>query len=1033
MKTVLTKGHAPLPIKSEIRARIESGRSDTVLQIVPTAQARFKRQRECLAYAPNQAVAGLHVHTLEDLIQRLYNRIGERQTISHGLQMVWLRDIVDQQSLTALKPHDEIAVSHGTVTRLVGTINQLKTSGVLPSDLQRDLSDSESSERDKLSELVAIYEAYQEKLGDQWIDRGGIHRAVASSAEPHTLIEAVFPSVSLVVVEDFDVFSPPDFNTLANIAQAPQIGMAIVLDFDEQNESLFGHVKENSDRFISLGFEQVKETEADNPPISHFSSNLFHQDRWSQSTVKKLDLTQQVTLLEASDRTREVELTARLIKQLVLSNPSVALDRICVTYYNLEIYAPLIREIFPLYGIPYSSDLGGSLADSPLVTAIFALLQEISNPTNQQNRGKAEQSPYFAVDDFGALIDEVSLKGRMAPETFQQALDQLIETVQVRQQILNRAGIPPTIIAQEAGAYRDFRSLINELVDYLGQEYGTESKHSLWDYINWLRLMATEASYHAQTPNNGGIRILPLFQTKMLDFDVVILGGLIDGEFPAAFHPDPLLPPNRSATEPEQLRENRFLFYQTFKCSRSHLYLTVPQTNEGVELVLSPFIGELQRVAEIEVLENWDTGQFGDLAADHSVQLSAEGFLKHYGKFVWETQEVPDLPNTDTANQVLSSTVCPVIEHNIRIERSRVHTHALPQYEGELTPNLLSPSSRCELEGYRQRIYSVSQLESYGKCPFQYFSRYLLSLSQKEEDDDEGLTALEKGDLLHDILFEFYNTRRDKPPICDHTDSEFDETVIQLKQIAEKHLNAVGKHGLFWEIDVEMLIGGHGRLGILPTFLEGERARNFEVQPRYFEVGFNVSHKPDQVDPDLSSAETVTVGDIRLGGKIDRIEIGDGIFTIGDYKTGSGSYLPKINDILEGRSLQLPLYLAVAEQLLRQSNPGQFKKTGAVYYTLRDDCKVELGAGDKAYNKKAFYADPRNGQLLPNARKRVENLESLVDIAIAHANRYVASISGGEFPLTHHDQSAVCGYCSFKRICRVGAFAEEEAGALADF
>ena len=1032
MKTVLTKGHAPLPIEAEIRARIESGRSDTLLQIVPTAQARSKRQRESLAYAPNRAVAGLHIHTLEDLIQRLYGYIGERKsTISRGLQMVWLREIVDQQPLTSLKPYAEIAVSHGTVTQLVNTINQLKTSGILPSDLQPDLSDSESTEYDKLSELVVIYEAYERKLGDQWIDDGGIHRAVASSDETHTLIETAFPSVNLVVVEDFDVFSRPDFDTLARIAQSPQIGMAIIFDFNEQNESLFGHVKENSDGFISCGFQQAKETEADNSSISHFSANLFHKDRWLQSAVEKLDLTQQVTLLQASDRAREVELTARLIKQLTSTKPGFVLDQLCVTYHNPKVYAPLIREIFPLYGIPYSSDLGGSLSDSPLVTAIFALLQAIANPTDRQNWHKVEQSPYFAIDvgaftDVGGLIDKSPLKGQMSPETFQQALDRLLETVQVRQQILNRAGIPPTIIAQEAGAYRDFRSLINELVNHLRQEYGTESKHSFTAYINWLRLMATEASYHAQAPNTDGVRILSLVQTKMLDFDVVILGGLVDGEFPAAFHPDPLLPPNRSATEPEQLRENRFLFYQVFKCFRSHLYLTVPQTNEGVELVSSPFINELQRVAEIEVLENWDTGQFGDLADENSVQLSAEGFLKHYGKFVWETQEVPDLPAPDTANQVLASTVCPLIEHNIRIERSRAHTHALPQYEGTLTPNLLSPLSHCTLEGYRQRTYSASQLESYGRCPFQYFSDYLLNLSQKDDDDDEGLTALEKGDILHKILFEFYDTRRDKPPICEDTDAAFDEAIIQLKQIAEKHLKTVGKQGLFWEIDVEMLIGGHGRLGILPTFLEVERARNFEVQPRHFEVWFGSGHMPAQVDSHLSSTEAVTVGDIRLRGKIDRIELGDGIFTIGDYKTGS--YLPKINDILEGRSLQLPLYLAVAEQLLRKSNPDPVKKTGAVYYTLRDDCKVELGAGDKEYSGIAFKKD-RSGQLLPNAKKGVENLKSLVDIVIEHANRYVASISKGEFPLTSHDQKEVCGYCSFKRICRVGAFDETEAGS----
>ena len=60
-----------------------------------------------------------------------------------------------------------------------------------------------------------------------------------------------------------------------------------------------------------------------------------------------------------------------------------------------------------------------------------------------------------------------------------------------------------------------------------------------------------------------------------------------------------------------------------------------------------------------------------------------------------------------------------------------------------------------------------------------------------------------------------------------------------MKQEAKRHLNRAEK--LFWDIEVERLIGGHGRTGILPTFLEAERKRNLEVQPRYFEVEFGPS------------------------------------------------------------------------------------------------------------------------------------------------------------------------------------------------
>ena len=178
-----------------------------------------------------------------------------------------------------------------------------------------------------------------------------------------------------------------------------------------------------------------------------------------------------------------------------------------------------------------------------------------------------------------------------------------------------------------------------------------------------------------------------------------------------------------------------------------------------------------------------------------------------------------------------------------------------------------------------------------------------------------------------------------------------------------------------------------------------------------------------------------------MAGRIDRIELGNGMFVIGDYKTGRST--PRLNDILEGRSLQLPLYLAVVEQLLRQHSCSiegfeddleSFQGVGGVYYVLQEKSGAELGIGDRDYNKRAFQASSQNRQLLPNRWYEIEDTQddsdsdavrSVVNEAIEHANQYVHSIADGDFQLTHHDKTKVCRYCSFKRICRVGVIAEE--------
>ncbi|RKU35940.1 hypothetical protein C6496_15185 [Candidatus Poribacteria bacterium] len=95
---------------------------------------------------------------------------------------------------------------------------------------------------------------------------------------------------------------------------------------------------------------------------------------------------------------------------------------------------------------------------------------------------------------------------------------------------------------------------------------------------------------------------------------------------------------------------------------------------------------------------------------------------------------------------------------------------------------------------------------------------------------------------------------------------------------------------------------------------------------------------------------------------------------------------------------------------------------------------MELGIGDRDYNGRAFQVSSRSGQLLPNSRYPIEGIqtdsdsdviETIVDVAVEHANQYVHSIADGDFQLTSHDKTKVCRYCSFKRICRVGVIAEE--------
>ena len=1060
MITTLTKGQVSLPIDHEIRTRLEDDRADTFLHIVPTDYAHRKWCREYLKNTPSRAVAGLHIYTLGDLVRRLYGRLntGRRHT-GVGIQTVWTHQIMDEEQLPFFRPQPDTHVPQGTARQLRGAVNHLKTNGVGWQQLQADSISEDVDAPSKLADLITFYKAYEVRLGSQWVDRAGIHRAVSkyltrSPDRAERLMKKAFPNVDLVVVSGLDALFPHDSAILTGIANLPSIKMGILLDLNEGNESLFGHIKADYDRFLNCGFERHGgETETpDAAPIGsgfkatrdlHFGRNLFCTDRRQESAIEKLALTDQISLLYPPNRIQEVEEIAKLIKRLALNQSPPALNQICITFNKLDTYAPLIREIFPLHGIPYTLEWSESLEKSTVIMSIFALLEQLRGGAPPQTREKLSRSPYFQIDNQNVEIDDCGLNAELSPDAFRESFDRLMASLKVHQQILKGSWESKTrVAAHKMNAYREFRRLIDELVEFLIMESEAEVRYSLGRYISWLRLMTSESTYQWGNPNDDGVWILPLNQTKDLSFDTVILGGLVDGEFPAVFRSDTFQPSQWRGTELEQLYEDRFLFYQALTLYQKQLYLLSPKHDGDVELVPSAFIDELQRIAEINTLTDDDRTLF-----------STENFLKNYGVHVWEHVKTEDV-ETPAIPSTISPTL-PLIVHNVRVEKSRTVpaekngtvTHKLPQYEGHLLPNLLSQASHRALEQRRDRTYSVSQLETYGECPFRYFSDRVLNLNPTEEEET-GLTNMEKGSLAHRILFEFYDRRRDAFPIHACEDVEFTEAVNLLQHIAQYHLNQAEDRRhlnrsdkLFWDIEVERLIGGHGRTGVLPAFLDAERKRDLEVQPRYFEVEFGPSVRSEPTDPQLGSTEAMMVGEVSLSGRIDRVELGNGMFVIGDYKTGSTT--PKLNDLLEGRSLQLPLYVAVVEQLLKQQSPSiqgladdleSVQGVGGVYYVLQEESKVELGIGDKDYNGRAFQVSPRSGQLLPNSRYPIEDMDAdsdsdpigaIVDEAIKHANQYVRSIADGDFQLTSHDKTKVCRYCSFKRICRVGAIAEE--------
>ena len=58
---------------------------------------------------------------------------------------------------------------------------------------------------------------------------------------------------------------------------------------------------------------------------------------------------------------------------------------------------------------------------------------------------------------------------------------------------------------------------------------------------------------------------------------------------------------------------------------------------------------------------------------------------------------------------------------------------------------------------HNKQIYSASKLETYGKCPYQYFLRYILDIEViLEPEYKDPFDALAKGSLYHNVLEKYW-------------------------------------------------------------------------------------------------------------------------------------------------------------------------------------------------------------------------------------------------------------------------------------
>lgn len=565
-------------------------------------------------------------------------------------------------------------------------------------------------------------------------------------------------------------------------------------------------------------------------------------------------------------------------------------------------------------------------------------------------------------------------------------------------------------------------------------ETGEEERRPLDFYLDGIRTAVANARYTLREKHDYGVLVAPISGLGGLTFDAVILCGLVDGEFPSTYVPETFLGKPLPRAEDRQLRRERVQFYTAVTAFNRRLVLTYPRFAGDKALVRSSFLDAFLRITTAEerghVIELEELRVLRDRAR-HGTEgrvgtrflepiATLESLAEEAGAALWSAQPVPRIADAEGMLAHLA--------HTAAVERERASAVALGDasraraYRG-MVADALNDEERDALEARRGNPYSASQLELYARCPFKFFARRVLN-ANAPASFDVSLTPLERGLLLHKVLFELYTELRadDALPI---TAEQSGRVLERARALAQREIDGIVFDHPYWRIDKERILGSGALDGLLEQWI-GSDARRTDTEaskltPGFFEVSFGGRGAGGSSDATLSSDEGLEVHGLRVRGKVDRVEIfrsGDEVFfAVADYKTGVP---PSRTEIRDGTSLQLMIYLEVVRTMLSEHYNvplENVKPAGGIYYVLN-------ARSVETETKSLFVPNELKKEIITLRASRhdpdtVEELVEMIGGVFARAAEYVDGIAGGAFPVTPHDVNKVCRGCEYQPACRV--------------
>jgi len=606
--------------------------------------------------------------------------------------------------------------------------------------------------------------------------------------------------------------------------------------------------------------------------------------------------------------------------------------------------APALRSVFDRFGIPARFYFSAPLDSHPAVAFLAGIVESLLNGWNHETVLDALRACMAGDQDFDRFDFAVRLglpgqgleslcahaAGPRLPELIEQCAK--IEPWRASKEtaaawsarVASLAGLfvpsgthgPLTperaeVWRSQAWALRQFRAAMDEAAE----AFDGDASVSLAEFWAAAKAVLQLSSLRVPDHRRDVVHVMDVLESRQWELPVVFVCGLLEKRFPQYHSQNPLL------ADDARRRLNR----------------------DGLRLRTSLDAQKEERF-------------FFDVAASRATEL----LVFSYPRFNAKGDE--NLPSFFLDGRQAAA------ENLVRARPRPLWPHQAPP-----RPALASPGVLAEVAARRRR-FSATSVESFLRCPFQFFAGQTLRLGPPPPRPEDRLDAFLKGSVVHAAIQSWHASGGDIAALVDEA----------LDQAVEEHRAPKGYRTEFERLAMRRVLL---RFAADPHLVSGWAPgyeRKFELELR---------------------------DDVRVAGRIDRCEVGpDGGAVVIDYKYAGPDRLKElIKGHEEGKIIQVSLYLLALVRLFG------LRPAGMCYWALKVKDKPRYGWHTGVLDLDA------GEELTPQA------LNEMLQQAEQRILAAVDAVRAGRIEATPEEKT--CQYCDYFDICRTRLTAAREAAA----